>query len=97
MFKGVLKFQFLFISAWTLPGLSISRCWNTSPIDLPSPVTQIGLTAASPNLHDIFVLDLTLVLLNCLLIFFIHLKLELLKQIANAISASNEKNIISEK
>ena len=43
----------IFISALTPSGPSILRGLSTSPIDLPSPVTQIGLSAVSPDLPDI--------------------------------------------
>ena len=52
LFKGVLKFQD-FSLAWAPCGPSISRGWNTSPIDLSGPVTQIDLSAAFPDLLNI--------------------------------------------
>ena len=52
-FSGCTGIPGFFISAWTPSEPSISRGFITSPIDLPSPVTKIGLSAAALDLSDI--------------------------------------------
>ena len=59
--SGCTGIPFFFISAWTPSGPSISRGWSTSPIDLPSLVTQIGLSAVFPDLPDILSGDISIV------------------------------------